>query len=87
MVALLPVHVGRSRTERSRAVIPGELGQQQARPKAFSKNQGLLEKRQTDIGDGSEGKGDGWRREKKKKGRLNKRIGKTGVVCQQIDCS
>lgn len=86
MVVLLPVHVGRSRTERSRAVIPGELGQQQARPKAFSKDQGLLEKRQTDIGDGLEGKGDGWRREKKKEW-LNERIGKTGVVCQQIDCS
>lgn len=34
-----------------------------------------------------EGRGDGWRREEKKKERLNERIGKTGVVCQQIDCS
>lgn len=83
----MPVHVGKSRTERSRAVIPGELGQQQAKPKAFSKDQGLLEKLQTDIGDDLEGKGDGWRREEKKKERLNERIGKTGVVCQQIDCS
>lgn len=87
MVVLLPVCVGRSRTERSRAVIPGEHGQQQARPKAFSKDQELLEKRQSDIGDGLEEKGDGRKREEKKKERLNERTGKRGVVCQQIDCS
>ena len=34
-----------------------------------------------------EEKADRWRKEEKKKERLNDRIGKTGVVCQQIDCS
>lgn len=83
----MPVCVGRSGTERSRATIPREPRQQRARPKAFSKDQGLLKndkltlemvwrRREIDGGGGE-----------KKKERLNERIGKTGVVCQQIDCS
>lgn len=39
----LPVCVGRSGTKRSRTAIPWEGRQQRARPKAFSKDQGLLE--------------------------------------------
>lgn len=81
--------VGRGRMERSRAAIPRELRQRKAGPKAFSEDQGLFKKRHTDIGDGLERRGDGWRRKekKRKKERLNERIRKTGVGCQQIDCS
>lgn len=38
----MPVCVGRSRTERSRAAIPRELRQQRAGPKAFSEDQALF---------------------------------------------
>lgn len=50
------VCVGRSRTERSRAVMPWELMQQQDRPEAFSEDQGLLGKGQSDFGRPSRGR-------------------------------
>lgn len=43
VAALLPVCVGRTGTERSRAAIPGEHKLQRAGPKAFSRDQGLFE--------------------------------------------
>lgn len=74
--------VGRSRAERSRAAIPGELRQQRARPKAFSKDQGLLKSDKLTLE--TVWRRGRWMKEKKKE-RLNETIGKTGVACQQID--
>jgi len=52
----------------------GSSGSGERRPGEFSRDQEQLRKRQTDIGKG--GKRDG----------REERVGKTGVVCQLIDC-
>ena len=44
LAILLPVGVGRSAAEKSRAMIPGEHKQQQAGLEAFSEDQGLVKK-------------------------------------------
>lgn len=63
----------------------GNSGSERAGPEAFSEDQGLFKSDKLTLEMAWRRRGDGWRKRKKKRPNESRR--KTGVVCQQIDCS